>query len=332
VNARIYGTHKEKIDLRVYVTDMQGIVLFHSFDKSAVGKDFSTWNDVLKTLRGEYGARTTRDREDDANSSVLYVGAPIITQGIIRGALSVGKPSRSVNILVAKVTSELWKGTIVALACLGALTLLLSVWITQPLRALTSYARRVRDGEPVSLPPLGGKEAQELGVAFEEMRLALEGKKYVEHYVQTLTHEIKSPLSSIRGAAELLAEETIDEKSRAKFLGPVSDLSALFSAADVFTLPTIYDPFSNACLEALAAGLPVVTTTANGFSEILTADVQGNMVKPGDIDALAEALAEWRDRPAAETAAACRKLADNYSIERNVSATLEVLTAVAGPP
>jgi len=119
---------------------------------------------------------------------------------------------------------------------------------------------------------------------------------------------------------------------RAKFLGPVSDLSALFSAADVFTLPTIYDPFSNACLEALAAGLPVVTTTANGSSEIITPGVHGSIVKAGDVDALAEALAGWKERPAAETAAACRKLADSYSIERNVSATLEVLTAVAGRP
>ena len=118
--------------------------------------------------------------------------------------------------------------------------------------------------------------------------------------------------------------------SRAKFLGPVSDLSALFSAADVFTLPTIYDPFSNACLEALAAGLPVVTTTANGFSEIITPDVHGSIVKPGDIDALAEALEKWKDRPAAETFVACRTLAENYSIERNVSATLDVLAKITG--
>ena len=129
-----------------------------------------------------------------------------------------------------------------------------------------------------------------------------------------------------RGSAERYCS------SRAKFLGPVSDLSALFSAADVFTLPTLYDPFSNACLEALAAGLPVVTTTANGFSEIIEPDVHGSIVKPGDIDALAEALAEWKDRPAAETSTACRGLAGNYSIERNVNATLDVLTAVRGRP
>ena len=74
----------------------------------------------------------------------------------------------------------------------------------------------------------------------------------------------------------------------ARFLGAVEDLPALFSAADVFTLPTIYDPFSNACLEAIAAGLPVVTTTANGFSEILTRGVHGDVVEPGDVTALAQ--------------------------------------------
>jgi UDP-glucose:(heptosyl)LPS alpha-1,3-glucosyltransferase len=116
----------------------------------------------------------------------------------------------------------------------------------------------------------------------------------------------------------------------ARFLGPVSDLSALFSAADVFTLPTIYDPFSNACLEALAAGLPVVTTKANGFAEILTAGLQGDVVETGNVAALADALASWRGDDHEATARACRALAADYTIERNVTATLRVLEAAAG--
>lgn len=115
---------------------------------------------------------------------------------------------------------------------------------------------------------------------------------------------------------------------RVRFLGPVSDLPPLFAAADVFTLPTIYDPFSNACLEALAAGLPVVTTTANGFSEILTPGVHGNVVRAGDVDALSDALASWRNRPADETRQACQSLAGQFTIERNVQATLDVLNQV----
>ena len=112
---------------------------------------------------------------------------------------------------------------------------------------------------------------------------------------------------------------------RAKFLGLVKDLPALYGAADVFILPTIYDPFSNACLEAVAAGLPVVTTSANGFSEILTPGVHGDVVQPGDITGLAAALEFWKSRDPAKTAADCILLAKDYSIDRNVEATLRVL-------
>lgn len=116
----------------------------------------------------------------------------------------------------------------------------------------------------------------------------------------------------------------------ARFLGPTRDLSAVFSAADVFTLPTIYDPFSNACLEAAAAGLPVVTTKANGFSEIVTPGVNGDVVAEGDAKALRGALEAWRGRDREETAKACRALAAEYSIDRNVTETLDALSAAQG--
>jgi two-component system sensor histidine kinase CreC len=67
------------------------------------------------------------------------------------------------------------------------------------------------------LPELGGSEISELGLAFEEMRIALEGKEYVENYIQTLTHEIKAPLSALQGAVELLEEEMPPEQ-RSRFL------------------------------------------------------------------------------------------------------------------
>ncbi len=116
--------------------------------------------------------------------------------------------------------------------------------------------------------------------------------------------------------------------ARARFLGAVKDLAALYSAADIFVLPTIYDPFSNACLEAVAAGLPVITTTANGFSEILTPGVHGDVVEPGEVKALAAALEAWKQRDAAKTSVDCQLLAKEYSIERNLQATLDVLNEI----
>jgi two-component system sensor histidine kinase CreC len=90
-------------------------------------------------------------------------------------------------------------------------------WITIPIEKLTRYANAVRDGRRVQLPALGKSEIGQLGAAFEEMRDALEGKEYVSEYVQTLTHEMKSPLSAIRGAAELLDEDMPSEQ-RIRFL------------------------------------------------------------------------------------------------------------------
>ncbi len=72
----------------------------------------------------------------------------------------------------------------------------------------------------------------------------------------------------------------------AQFLGEVADLSTLYRACDLFVLPTLYDPFSNACLEAAASGIPVITTHANGFSEIITEGVHGSIVPARDVAAI----------------------------------------------
>jgi UDP-glucose:(heptosyl)LPS alpha-1,3-glucosyltransferase len=120
--------------------------------------------------------------------------------------------------------------------------------------------------------------------------------------------------------------------SRVRYLGPVANMAEQYAAADIFLLPTIYDPFSNACLEALAAGLPVITTRANGFAEILPADVAGTAVSdPADAPALAAAVEFWAD-PSRRGAAAIagHEIASAFTIEKTVAQTIEALTQPAG--
>jgi two-component system sensor histidine kinase CreC len=69
---------------------------------------------------------------------------------------------------------------------------------------------------------MGGSELSDLGRALETMRNRLDGKQYVEQYVQTLAHELKSPLSAIRGASELL-REPMPEEARARFAHNIVD-------------------------------------------------------------------------------------------------------------
>ena len=119
-----------------------------------------------------------------------------------------------------------------------------------------------------------------------------------------------------------------------RFLGSVKNVSQLYAAADLFILPTLYDPFSNASLEALAAGLPVVTSAMNGCSEIIISEVHGTVVQdPMDVDGFSSALLRWQERlqqPKAATAThdICAKRGAEFGIEKNVEATLAVMEQV----
>lgn len=215
--ALIYDFEKHGMDFRVYITDADGIVLYDSENPANVGEDFSLWNDVYRTLRGEYGARSTRDDPEDPSSSVMFVAAPIVVDGSTVGVLSVGKPTSASAQFVRSAQKKIFLFATVLFLSVILVVALLSAMVTKPIHKLTAYARSVRDGARSTPPSLAGREIRELGQAFEEMRGALDGKTYIEEYVQTLTHEVKSPLSAIQGAAELLKEE-MNPEQKERFL------------------------------------------------------------------------------------------------------------------
>lgn len=96
--------------------------------------------------------------------------------------------------------------------------------------------------------------------------------------------------SGDRKKAEKLAEG-LGVLKKITFTGPVQEVVPYYREADVFVLPSIYEPFSNACLEAMAYGLPVVTTEMNGASEDIIPGENGLVVKdPAHISTLAEAI------------------------------------------
>jgi two-component system sensor histidine kinase CreC len=218
--AKIYDLTKNHVDMGMYITDTEGKIIFDAKTPSEWGKDYSSWRDVQLTLNGEYGARSTDVTPDDPASAVLYVAAPIMVNGEITGVLTVAKPTTNINGFLKRAKPRIYKvGSLAAMAAV-LLSLIVSVGITRPIKRITQYADDVRAGKRSPLPKLGRSEIGVLGDTIEKMREALEGKKYAEQYVQTLTHEIKSPLSAIRGAAELLEEE-MPLKRRDRFLANI---------------------------------------------------------------------------------------------------------------
>jgi len=222
--AQIWGVEKRAVSHRIYVTDARGIVLLDS-SGAAVGQDYSRWNDVYLTLRGEYGARSTREDPADEDSSVMYVAAPIKDGAQIIGVVSVAKPNQSLQPYIERSQRRLgWLGAgliVLGLLIGGAL----SWWLSGSLRQLTRYAGAVSRGERAELPELRGGELKQLAAAVQKMRTELEGKAYVEQYVHTLTHELKSPLAAIRGAAELLESEMPAEQ-RQRFVANIASEGA----------------------------------------------------------------------------------------------------------
>lgn len=111
---------------------------------------------------------------------------------------------------------------------------------------------------------------------------------------------------------------------RVRIPGAVRPVQRLYAASDVFCMPSWHEGLSNACLEASAAGLPLVVTDVGGLPEIVMHQTTGEVVAPGDVAALATALdkmladPEWRRRAGA---AGAQRTAGMFTHTRMAAAT-----------
>jgi two-component system sensor histidine kinase CreC len=208
VDAQIWGLTKQTLDYRVYVTDARGKVLFDS-THVAVGQDFSQWRDVARTLRGEYGARATREVQQDDRTSVLYVAAPVLQGDKVIGVLTVAKPVATVQAFIDRAERHILLNGLWLLALSTMVGVAVTLWLVWRVRQLRDYANAVGtvgSGQQVQVPQVPG-ELGELARAMDAMRQRVQGRDYIEAYVRALTHELKSPLAALRGAGELLQDE-----------------------------------------------------------------------------------------------------------------------------
>lgn len=188
---------------------------------------------------------------------------------------------------------------------------------------------------PVAVPP-GSREAVRLELGLDPQALVAlfvgsgwerKGLRFAVEAMNAISLPQATLLVAGRGR-----ESSMPRSARVRFLGPSGDIPRLLAAADVFVLPTLYEPFSNACLEALAAGLPVITTRYNGFAEIIEHGVESEVIgEPRDVEAIARGIEAWAPR---ERRDAVRprllELGARFSIEENVRRTLKVIERVLG--
>jgi two-component system sensor histidine kinase CreC len=219
IDVKIDGIRKNNLDYRIYITDARGIVIFDSQGK-ATGQDYSRWNDVYLTLRGNYGARSTRSDPRDDASTVMHVAAPIRDGEKIIGVLTVAKPNATVQPFIERGQKKILARGALLLALSLAVGIAFAGWMHHRFGGLMRYIADVEAGRKATLPPLGSSEIGILGRALEAMRHKLEGKEYVEEVMHTMAHELKSPIAAIQGSAELLRED-MPAADRERFLANI---------------------------------------------------------------------------------------------------------------
>jgi two-component system sensor histidine kinase CreC len=222
LNASIWGFNRTSPGFRIYITDSRGVVKYDSSHQDE-GKDFSQWNDVYLTLRGEYGVRSSPPSgTNESKATSMHVAAPIKEEGQILGVLTIVKSNRAVEPFIERTKGKILRAGYALLAASLIIGLLISYWLSTSVQKLVSYSEAVTRGQRAVLPKVSLTEINRLGEAMELMRERLEGKRYIEEYIATLTHEMKSPITAIQATAELLLE-TMSESQRQAFTLSISD-------------------------------------------------------------------------------------------------------------
>jgi len=168
------------------------------------------------------GKKSTHTRIRERQPGVfLFLAEPIRQGGAVKGAVYLARSTQPVLFELYRIRSGLLKVLLVALFGTGVVTLLFAFSISRPLGRLSRAAKRIAAGErDVVVPIGGGGEIRELGESFAAMKERLDARmRYISDFAADVAHEFKSPLTSIRGAAELLGEGALDDpEARARFL------------------------------------------------------------------------------------------------------------------
>ena len=179
---------------------------------------------------------------------------------------------------------------------------------------------RWQGGERDATRKLWGVEPDEFLLLFAGSGWERKGLRYVVSAMERLND------SSIKLVVAGKGRPPNWVSSKVQFVGPMRDIENAYAAADLFVFPTIYEPSANVCFEALAAGLPVVTSAYNGAAEVIEEGINGTVVTdPSDTGALASSIEFWRERPNVRPV----PVKANLSLERNVRETLAVLELAA---
>jgi len=314
-DSRINGMHEEfgallrlygpRVESRLRVLSPGGEVLFDSGTEPMVGADLSGRREIAKAMTGRYGARW---RVTDDRKYVYYYSAlPIRHEDRVVGIAYVVRHTGSITRAIKGIIHDQRIAMIAAVIFGALLSAVLAQTMTRRLRRLTKASIDYAQGHaPLELNIRGNDEIGELGRAVTYMAREIETRnEYNRDFVSTMMHELKAPVTAIKGAAEVLEGGAGDkEDARRKFLGNiryeadrltrmVGELSEL-TKLDVEVLrgqkETVdYCPCVRQILDRL---IPMFEEDRARFSASIPDDTFMTMIMPGRIEQVIANLLE----------------------------------------
>jgi two-component system sensor histidine kinase ChvG len=182
--------------------------------------------EVVQALAGTAAWQTRVSRNPKA--VYLFSATPVFREAAgtreVAGAVYITRSTNPVLFELYRIRSGLFRVLFITLCISAGTTLLLALSISRPLSLLSRAAKRIARGErSIALPVAGAGEVRELSQSFKTMTEELDRRLvYISEFSADVAHEFKSPLTSIRGAAELLAEGAhADPEVRQRFLANI---------------------------------------------------------------------------------------------------------------
>jgi two-component system sensor histidine kinase ChvG len=215
--------YSEQVQSRLQILSPEGIVLFDSDPDSLVGADFSGRKEIANIIAG--GSYKAAWRLTGNGSHVFYfVPLPIRHGDDLIGIAYVTHHTGQITKAIMKMVHDQRLAMIAALLLAVLLSAVLAQTMTWRLRRLTKTSKEYAKGNaPLKVEARGRDEIGELGRAVTHMAAEIEKRnEYNREFMSTVMHELKAPITAIKGAAEVLEQGAADKaEARDKFLGNI---------------------------------------------------------------------------------------------------------------
>lgn len=225
----IMATTQQRTLAGMRLLDRQGTVLVGREER---GLSLAHIPEVAKALRGNYASMLRTRISTSADPPIwsisrgtdirVFTAFPVLRDGEVLGVIYLSRTPLSILKRIYEVRFEIAAMGLVILVPTLLLGLLVSAAIARPIRDLLRQVDLVHAGKSLTVAPIArpvSREMAQLSEGFAAMSQALDERgDYIRRFVSHLSHELKTPLTAMRGALELLREHDMTPEQRQRFL------------------------------------------------------------------------------------------------------------------